>query len=78
MVTVPAEAVRAGQRGSFVYIVDQGVARLKPVKAGRTVEGRTEILEGLQGSETVVTDGQLQLIEGAKVELKGQPQGAAQ
>lgn len=77
-ITVPAEAVRAGQRGSFVYIVDQGVARLKPVKTGRTVEGRTEILEGLQGSETVVTDGQLQLIEGAKVELKGQPQGAAQ
>lgn len=77
-VTVPAEAVRAGQKGSFVYIVDQGVAKLKPVKPGRSVDGRTEIREGLAGGETVVTDGQLLLVDGAKVELKGQPQGAAQ
>lgn len=77
-ITVPAEAVRAGQKGSFVYIIDQGVARLKSITPGRTVDGRTEIVDGLQGDETVVTDGQLLLNDGVKVELKGPPQGAAQ
>ncbi len=77
-VTVPAESVRQGQKGSFLYIVEQGVARLKLVKPGLTVDGRTQIVEGLTGNETVVTDGQIQLVDGAKVELKGQPQGAAQ
>lgn len=78
VVTVPAEAIRAGQKGFFVYVIDQGVAKLKTVKPGRTVDGRTEVAEGLQGNETVVTDGHLQLVDGVKVELKGQPQGAAQ
>jgi RND family efflux transporter MFP subunit len=72
VVTVPAEAVRAGQKGSYVYTVDQNVAHFKVVKPGRTVDGRTEIVDGLDGSETVVTDGQLLLTDGAKVELKGQ------
>lgn len=77
-VTVPAEAVRPSQKGSFVYSIEQGVARLKLVKSGLTVDGRTQIVEGLAGNETVVIDGHVQLVDGAKVELKGQPQGAAQ
>jgi len=72
VVTVPAEAVRAGQKGSYVYTVDQNIAHFKPVKPGRTVDGRTEITEGLDGTESVVTDGQLLLTDGVKVELKGQ------
>ena len=75
-VTVPREAVQTGPRGSFVYIVDKDVAKFKPVKTGRTVNNRTEITDGLSGDEQVVTDGQIQLTDGVKIEPKGSSAGA--
>ena len=75
-VTVPREAVQTGPRGTFVYVVDKDVAKLKPVKTGRTVNNRTEITEGLSGDEQVVTDGQIQLTDGVKIEPKGSSTGA--
>ena len=67
-VVVPSEAVQAGQKGSFVYVVkaDQSVeARI--VTTGQIVDGKTVIASGLKAGETVVTDGQLLLAPGAKV-----------
>ena len=75
-VTVPREAVQTGPRGSYVYIVDKDVAKFKPVKTGRTVNNRTEITDGLSGDEQVVTDGQIQLTDGVKIEPKGSSTGA--
>ncbi len=76
VVTAPREAVQTGPKGSLVFVVADGVAKLNPVKIGRTVDGRTEIVEGLKGGETVVTDGQIQLTNGVKVEPKPAITGA--
>lgn len=67
VLVVPREAVQMGQRGHFVFVVVDGMARLKPVQVMRTVDRETIIASGLNGDETVVTDGQLQLVEGARV-----------
>ncbi|WP_342362143.1 efflux RND transporter periplasmic adaptor subunit [Terrarubrum flagellatum] len=66
-ITVPREAVMNGQQGNFVYVVDNGVARMKPVVIDRMVDQSTVISSGLDGTETVVTDGQMQLANGARV-----------
>jgi RND family efflux transporter MFP subunit len=64
---VPAAAVQVSQQGTFVYVVADGVARVRPVKVART-QGSEAVLEsGLTGGETVVTDGHLQLSDGARV-----------
>lgn len=76
MVVVPAEAVQSGQSGQFVFIVENGAAKVVPVTVNRTVDGEAVITAGLTGSETVVTQGQLALRNGAKVEIKKQS-GAA-
>ena len=73
VVSAPREAVQIGQRGNFVFVVDNGVARLRPVKAGRDQDGRVVILEGLNGVETLVVDGANLLTDGAKVEVRGEP-----
>ena len=73
VVSAPREAVQIGQRGNFVFVVDNGVARLRPVKAGRDQDGRVVILEGLNGAETLVVDGANLLTDGAKVEVRGEP-----
>lgn len=76
VVTVPAEAVQSGQKGTFVFVVENNVARVRGVKVARNAEGESVILEGLNGSETVVTDGQLSLRDGSRVEIKTRQAGS--
>jgi len=77
VVSAPREAVQIGQRGNYVFIVDNGVARLKTVKAGRDQDGRIVITEGLQGNEMLVVEGGSLLTDGAKVEVRGEKKGAS-
>ena len=68
---IPAQAITAGQQGSFVYVVkDDGTVAARPVVSTRTVQGEAVIDKGLELGETVVTDGQVRLVPGAKVQIK--------
>ncbi|MGQ3675703.1 efflux RND transporter periplasmic adaptor subunit [Xanthobacter sp. TB0139] len=71
VVAVPSEAVRVGQDGAFIFVVEDGAAQMRPVKVARTVDGESVISSGLKGGETVVTDGQLALRNGSAVNVKG-------
>ena len=66
-VVVPPTAVQLSQTGSFVFVVKDGVATVQPVKVARSQLNETVLESGLQGGETVVTDGQLRLTNGARV-----------
>jgi multidrug efflux system membrane fusion protein len=68
---VPIGAVQVGQQGAQVFVVkpDQTV-ELHPVQTGRTADGFTVIRDGVREGETVVTDGQLRLVPGSRVEPK--------
>ena len=70
-VIVPAEAVQAGQQGSFVFVVKPDLTvESRRVKVGRRLPRELVIEEGLQAGERVVTDGQLRLVPGTRVEIK--------
>jgi len=66
-VVVPSVAVQVSQAGSFVFVVKDGVAKVRPVKVARTVDGNSVIAEGLENDEVVVTDGHLLLSDGSRV-----------
>ncbi len=72
---IPAEAVQTGQGEQYVYVVkpDQTVD-YRAVKVERIINGEAVIKEGLAAGEQVVTDGQLRLVPGARVEIKSEPQ----
>jgi multidrug efflux system membrane fusion protein len=71
VLVVPAEAIQVGQGGQYVYVVKEDkTAEVRLVTVGRTVNGEAVIEKGLQTGETVVTDGQLRLKPGAKVDIK--------
>ena len=72
VVAIPNDAVQNGQRGTFVFVVENGVAKVRDITVARTVDGETVVTKGLNGDETVVTDGQLSLRDGARVEVKRQ------
>jgi multidrug efflux system membrane fusion protein len=72
-IVVPSQAVQTGQAGQYVFVIKPDLtAESRPVVPGATVAGETVIEKGLQPGETVVTDGQLRLTPGAKVEVRKQ------
>lgn len=76
-VVAPARAIVQGQQGGYVFIVDGGTATRRDVEVSRTVGDLAVIAEGLGGGESVVTEGQLRLTSGAKVEVQGTGAGNA-
>jgi len=69
VVTIPADAVQHGSRGTYVYVIEGGKAKLRDVKLGATVEGRTAVLDGLAVGEPVVLEGLDRLREDSDVRV---------
>ncbi len=70
-VVIPSQAVQAGQKGSFVFVVKEDLSvDSVPVAVARTVGQEAVIEKGLAPGQRVVTDGQLRLHPGARVEIK--------
>jgi multidrug efflux system membrane fusion protein len=74
-ITVPSPAIQVSQGGTFVFVIKDGRAAVTNVVVERTV-GTTAVLKsGLQGGETVVTDGHLQLRNGSRVSVRAPKAG---
>ncbi len=69
-VLVPSQAVQTGQEGKYVFVVKEDrTVETRPVETGLILEKEIVIEKGLSAGEVVVTDGQLRLSPGAKVEI---------
>jgi membrane fusion protein, multidrug efflux system len=70
VLVVPVEAVQGGEKGQYVYIVDdQNRAVAKPVKVARQDETTAVIAEGLNEGDRVVHIGQFLLQPGVPVSI---------
>jgi len=69
-VAIPSVAVQVGQEGPYVFVVKDGAAAVQLVKVARSLDDQTIVASGLNGGETVVTEGQLQLRNGTKVSAR--------
>jgi membrane fusion protein, multidrug efflux system len=70
-IVIPSQAVQNGQQGPFVFVVKPDMTvEARPVTVNRSSDGQAVIGKGLAQGEQIVTDGQLRLIPGSKVELK--------
>lgn len=68
---VPTQAVQTSQQGPYVWLVKKdGTADMQTVKIGQQEQGRTVIAEGLEPGQTVVTDGELRLVPGSRVQIR--------
>ena len=75
-VTVPSTAVQMSQTGSYVFLVDNDVATVRPVQVARVLGSESVLTSGLDGGETVVTNGQLLLSNGTKVTVRAPKVGS--
>jgi len=69
-VIVPASAIQTGPDGAFVYVAENGVAKLRRVVAGPVSDGAVAILGGVSGGETVIVEGQFQIEPNARITVK--------
>jgi multidrug efflux system membrane fusion protein len=68
---VPAHSIITTQESSYVYVVKANdVVEQRTVVPNRTIENDTVVDKGLQPGEVIVTDGQVNLVPGAKIEVK--------
>ena len=74
-VVVPSNAVQVSQAGSIVFVVDKGVATVRRIKVARQAGELSVISTGVEPGESVVTNGQLRLRNGAKVTTRGRNGG---
>jgi multidrug efflux system membrane fusion protein len=69
---VPTQAIVNGQRGTYVYVVDQAdTARQRGVVVERMESGLAVVASGIRDGDRVVTDGQSRLTPDAPVRIRG-------
>jgi multidrug efflux system membrane fusion protein len=69
---IPGQAVQTGQDGPFVFVVrPDKTVELRLVAPGAQIDGEVVIEKGLQPGETVVSEGQLRLAAGSRVQFRG-------
>ena len=66
-VLVPITAVNVDMDGEFVYVVENNILVKKPVTTGISTDTMTQIIEGLNGDEQIVTSVTADLYEGMTV-----------
>jgi len=68
---VPSQAIQAGQQGPYVFVIKPDLTvEARPVVPGRAVDNETVVQKGLAAEERVVTEGQIRLVPGVKVDIK--------
>jgi multidrug efflux system membrane fusion protein len=70
-ILISSQAIQTGQEGQIVFVVKPDLtAEVRQVQVERSFNGNVIVTQGLKPGELVVTDGQLRLVPGAKVEIK--------
>lgn len=69
---VPVDAIYYSGGEGYVYLFQDGIARMTPVEVGLYDSEYAEILSGLNGEEQVISTWSSNLYEGAKIRLWGE------
>ncbi|MFH1914675.1 MAG: efflux RND transporter periplasmic adaptor subunit [Pseudomonadota bacterium] len=75
-IRVPAQAVQRGPDGRYVFVIEDGKAKVRPVVPGLRVDEEVVIDSGLAAGDTVVIEGMLRLYPDAPVTVKNAPTAA--
>lgn len=69
LMTIPRSAFVGSVSSNQVFVIENEIAILKKVTAGRVFGDKVEILGGLKNNEVVVTSGQINLSDNTKVSI---------
>ena len=67
---IPAEAFTLDKDGSYVYVVENGKAKIRRVQTGLRTPIAVDVVSGLNEGDTVLTSGLISLREGTAVRIR--------
>lgn len=71
VITIPRGSFVGSVSSNEIYVLENGnTARSRKVISGRIIGDNVEVLQGLKEDETVITSGQINLTDGAKVSIQ--------
>ena len=68
-ILIPEKSILTSKDYSYVFVVEKDIAKLRKIITGVSNDGNTQILEGIQLNDLVVTLGHEKLKDGSKVKL---------
>lgn len=71
-VVLPTDAIHHGEDNSYVYLIEDGKAKIQPIKIGLTQGNRATVTEGVTEGDVVVLEGYDQLRNGRQVRILNQ------
>ncbi len=66
---IPREALNESTQDASVYVVEKGKARLRKIRVGAEYGGDIRVISGLHPADLVITSGQINLKDGALVNI---------
>jgi RND family efflux transporter MFP subunit len=69
-ITVPTMSIQKDDSGSYVFVSDNDIARRKRIKIGIEQDTKTEVLSGLNGTESIIVIGQQLVKDGAQINIQ--------
>ena len=69
-IPVPAEAFTLDKDGAYLFVVNEGKAKIKRVETGLRTPISVDVVSGLDVGDTVLTSGLISLREGAAVRIR--------
>jgi membrane fusion protein (multidrug efflux system) len=69
LLLIPREALTESVKDASVYVVENGIVHLKPIKTGIEAGAMIQVTSGLKAGEVVVTSGQINLKDGTQVSI---------
>ena len=66
---IPREAIVGSVKMPQVYVVENGIAKLRNITVGNESGTSIQVINGLNDGETIVTNGQNNLVDNAKVQI---------
>lgn len=68
---IPHKCVQHTAQGPCLYIVQEdGTCAIRPIKLGEALENEVVVLEGINASDTVISDGHSRISQGIKVQIQ--------
>ncbi len=68
-ILIPESSLLSQEGKYYAFIVQEGIARRKEIETGLRLEGKVEILKGIQRGDRLITVGHEQLSDGMKVKI---------
>lgn len=67
--TIPLKAIVGSTQDPKVFVVNNNKASLRTIHIGSVLDGKAEVLDGLDSTDRVIVSGQLNIVDGSKIQV---------